>query len=71
MGDRIVSSIVTVLTAIIGIAILAVLVSKNAQTPQVISSAGKAFTSAIQAAVSPINGGGFTGGAPLDFNGGI
>lgn len=49
--------IVTVLTAIIGVAILAVLVSKNAQTPQVITAAGKAFSGAIGAATSPISGG--------------
>jgi hypothetical protein len=71
VGERIIGSLVTVATAIIGIAILAVLVSKNAQTPQVITSAGSAFTNAIKAAVSPVSGGGFAGGAPIDFNSGI
>lgn len=50
--------IVTVLTAIIGVAILAVLVSKNAQTPKVIEAAGKAFSSSIGAATSPLTQGG-------------
>lgn len=55
-------------TAIVGVAILAVLVSKNAQTPAVISSAGKAFGGVLSAAVSPVTGGsGFGGG----FSGGI
>jgi len=53
-----VGAIVTIATAIVGVALLAVLVSKNAQTPQVLTSAGNAFSSAITAAVSPITGGG-------------
>lgn len=53
--------IVTVATAIIGLAIIAVLVSRNANTSGVISAAGAAFTSALGTAVSPVTG--FTGGA--------
>lgn len=49
--------------AIIGLAIVAVLVSRNAQTGQVIGSAGRAFTSAIGAAVAPVTGAGFGGGS--------
>ncbi len=52
-----VGQIVTVLTAIVGIAILAVLVSKNAQTPAVVKSFGDAFQGAIGVAVSPVTGG--------------
>jgi hypothetical protein len=52
-----VGQIVTVLTAIIGVAILAVLVSKNAQTPAVIREAGKAFSGALAAATGPVMGG--------------
>jgi hypothetical protein len=61
------ASIVSVATAIVGIAIIAVLVSQRAQTSNVISSAGKAFSSAISAATAPVTGGsnfGFTGNAP-------
>ena len=60
--------IVTVLTAIIGVAILAVLVSRNSNTTGVIDAGGKAFASALGVAVSPITG--FTGGAgnPNNFN---
>lgn len=55
-----VGQIVTVLTAIIGVAILAVLVSKKAQTPEVITSFGKAFSGALNAATAPVTGGGYT-----------
>jgi len=57
-------SIVTIATAIVGIAILAVIVSKNAQTPQVIASAAGGFARDIQAAVSPVTG-------QSNFNNGI
>lgn len=56
MTDQLISGIVTVATAIVGIAILAVLVSRQSQTPQVLSAAGSAFSNAIGAAVSPITG---------------
>jgi cephalosporin-C deacetylase-like acetyl esterase len=49
--------LVTTATAIIGIAIVATLVSQHAQTPEVLQAAGKAFGGAISAAVSPITGG--------------
>ena len=49
--------IVAIATAIVGVALLAVLVSRNAQTPQVISASGTAFANALGAAVSPITGG--------------
>lgn len=56
MADNLISSIVTVLTAIIGIAIIAVLVSNKAQTSQVIGAGGNAFSQAIEAAVGPVTG---------------
>jgi hypothetical protein len=58
------SGIVTILVAIVGFAILATLVSKNANTSNVIKSAGSAFSSAIRAATGPVSGG--FGGAGLD-----
>lgn len=48
--------IVTVAVAIVGVAILAVLVSKQSNTANVIKSAGDAFSGALYAAVSPITG---------------
>jgi hypothetical protein len=68
MNDRMIESVVTVATAIIGLAIVAVLVSNQAQTGNVIKSAGSALAGDIAAAVSPITGGsgGFTGlGSPM------
>lgn len=53
--------IVTILTAIVGVAIIAVLVSRNSQTATVIGAAGSAFSNALGVAVSPVTG--FTGGA--------
>lgn len=60
MGNT-VGQIVTVFTAIIGVAILAVLVSKNAQTPQVVSSIGTAFAQSLAAATAPVTGGSSSG----------
>lgn len=60
MSD-IASKIVVVLTAIVGVAILATLVSKNAQTAAVFKAAGDAFSSILKAAVGPVSGG-ITGG---------
>jgi hypothetical protein len=54
-------AIVTIAVAIVGIAILAVLVSPKAQTANVITSAGRAFSSAIGAATGPVTGSGFAG----------
>lgn len=48
--------IITVITAIIGVAIIAVIVSKNAATSQVLSSAGSAFSGILGAAVGPVTG---------------
>lgn len=60
--NNITESIVTVATAIVGVAILAVLVSRNSNTSGVIASAGKAFSGALGTAVSPVTGGGYVGG---------
>lgn len=68
------TGIVTIATAIVGIAIIAVLVSNNAQTANVIQSATSGFAADIAAAVSPVTGGsggfnfgGFSGGAPPTY----
>lgn len=53
--DKLGDSIITVMVGIIGLATIAVIVSKNANTSSVISSAGKAFSDAIKAAVSPVS----------------
>ena len=48
--------IVTVATAIVGLAMVAILVSKKAQTPAVIQAAGSAFGNALGVAESPVTG---------------
>lgn len=61
--DQLLSSIVTVMLAIVGVAIIAVLVSRNAQTAQVIGAGGNAFSGMLGTALSPVSGyGSFTGG---------
>jgi PRD1 phage membrane DNA delivery len=63
MGDQVIQGVVTIASAIVGIAIIAVLVSKQANTGSVISSAASGFAQDIGAAVSPITGGSsFAGG---------
>ena len=52
--DKIGDSLITVLVGIIGLATVAVLVGKNAQTSKVVTSFGKAFSDAIKAAVAPV-----------------
>jgi hypothetical protein len=53
---------VAIVTGVIGLALVAVAVSKNAQTPQVVQSAGGALASIIGAAVQPVTGSGSGGG---------
>jgi PRD1 phage membrane DNA delivery len=54
--ERIGGGIVAVIASIIGLAIIAVLVSQKAQTSGVIQSAGTALSSVIGAAVAPVTG---------------
>lgn len=51
--------IITVITGIIGLAMVAVVVSRNAQTGQVLSQGGSALANVIKAAVTPVSGNGF------------
>ena len=52
MGDK----ITVVIMAIIGLAVLAVILSKNANTSNVISAAGGGFSQLLAAAISPVAG---------------
>jgi hypothetical protein len=47
---------VTVIAGIIGLAIVAVIVSRQAQTPNVLQAGGSALAQIIGAAVSPVAG---------------
>jgi hypothetical protein len=62
MGERTITGIVTVITAIIGVAIVAVLVSNQANTANVLTAGGGAFSNILKTAVSPVTGGGLGNG---------
>jgi PRD1 phage membrane DNA delivery len=49
-------AVVTILTAIVGVAILAVLVGQKSQTSSVIQAAGSAFGNSLAVAESPVTG---------------
>lgn len=56
MSDEFATSIVTVLMAIIGVAIIAVLLSPKAKTADVLTAGGTAFTNILGAALTPVTG---------------
>jgi hypothetical protein len=58
MGRETLDTITSIVTAIIGLAILSVIVSKQANTTGVIQAASSGLASDIQAATSPITGAG-------------
>lgn len=67
--DNITEAAVSIAVAIVGVAILAVLVSNNSNTSGVITALGNAFGNSLGVAVSPVTGtsgitgiGGFSGG---------
>jgi hypothetical protein len=55
--NNMMTGIVTILVAVIGVAMLATLVSKNAQTPAVLKAGGSAFGEILRAATGPVSGG--------------
>jgi PRD1 phage membrane DNA delivery len=54
--DHLITSIVSVLLAVIGLAIIAVLVSNGAQTGNVLGQGGSAFANIICKALAPVTG---------------
>jgi hypothetical protein len=63
---------VAIVTGVIGLALVAVAVSRNAQTPQVVQSAGGALASIIGAAVQPVTGSSSSGfGSAIGGLGGL
>lgn len=57
------TAITSILMAIIGVAIIAVLVSPRAQTGNVLSAGGTAIGNVLSSALSPVTGGGTVGTA--------
>lgn len=54
--DKITEAIVTIATAIVGVAMLAILVSRKSQTPAVIQSAASGFGNSLAVAEAPVTG---------------
>lgn len=50
-------SAVAVVLAIIGVSVIAIIVSPNSQTSSVVGAGGNAFMNAIKCAVAPVTGG--------------
>lgn len=58
MSDNLITAVVSIVLAIIGLASLSVVLSKNANTSGVLQSAAQGLSTDIGAAVAPIGGGG-------------
>lgn len=54
--NQLVNSITVILTAVIGVAILSVILSKNSNTTAVIQSGSQGFSSILGAAEAPVTG---------------
>jgi len=62
--NTVTESVVTVAVAIIGLATLAVIVSRNATTVDLIKTGGGVFNTSLATALSPVTG----GGSGMSFN---
>lgn len=58
--DKFWETIVTVASGIIGVAIIALIVSRKSQTPAVIQASGSAFANDLGVAESPVTGLGYS-----------
>lgn len=56
MNKDLFEPVVTIAAAIVGVALIAVLVSQRSNTAGVFAAAGGAFSNAVSAAVSPVTG---------------
>lgn len=56
MGDRVIADIVTIATAIVGLAIVATIVSNKSSTGTVITDSGTAFANVLKAATGNSGG---------------
>lgn len=64
-SESLTNSVVSIATAIVGLALVAVIFGTNSKTATVIQAGGSALAQDISAAVSPVTGGGFTSGLSL------
>lgn len=58
MNDHLITAVVSILTAVVGLAIIATLVSKNANTSNVLNSFFSGYGGLISAAEAPVTSGG-------------
>jgi hypothetical protein len=71
VGREAIEALVTVAVAIVGVGMIAVLVSRNANTAGVLTAGGSALGAALTAAEGPVlatSTVGWTGGAPYDMS---
>lgn len=54
MTDSLITSVTTVLLALVGVGVVALVLSKNSQTSSVVTTLGTAFTGALGAAEGPV-----------------
>lgn len=54
--NQITNGILVILTAVIGVAILSVILSKNSNTTSVLSAGSSAFSNILSTAMSPVTG---------------
>jgi len=67
MSDSLITALVSIVLAIVGLAALATLLSPNARTSQVIGAGAQGLAADIGAATGPVTGNSLTGG----FGGGF
>jgi hypothetical protein len=63
MDDKLITGIVSVLLAIVGVAVIAVLVSNKAQTGSVLGAGGNSISNFLCVALSPVTGSQCGGGS--------
>ena len=61
--NQLVNGVIVVLTAIIGVAILSVILSKNSNTTGVVGAGANAFSSILGTALSPVTGSSLSAGS--------
>jgi PRD1 phage membrane DNA delivery len=67
VSDKLISGVVAILLALVGVAIVALLVSRSAQTGSVLSAGSSAFSGSLACALSPVTGGGCHGTNSLNI----
>ena len=68
MNDKTITALVSVAIAIIGVAVIALLVSKSSNTSAVFGAGGNAFSQMLCKALSPITGGSCGGSLTPNVN---